>query len=172
MKPSQKKSSLIRPAELAARLSRLIAREVESLGAQLVFEIADDAPPVMCDSVQIKQVLLNLILNARDAIAEAATTDPAITLIIEPTGEHAVRFAVVDRGPGFANIDAEKMFDAFYTTKDSGLGMGLAICQTIVQTHGGDLVATENEGPGLTMSFELPAAVGQTLDTSVAAEEQ
>lgn len=172
VKPSQKRSSLISPKELAGRLSRLIAREVESLGAQLVVEIADDTPPVMCDSVQIKQVLLNLILNARDAIAEAATTDPVIRLIIGPTGEHAVRFAVVDRGPGFANMDAEKMFDAFYTTKDSGLGMGLAICQTIVQTHGGELVATENEGPGLTMSFELPAAVGQTLDTSVAAEER
>lgn len=167
VKPSERNTVAIAPSELADRISRLLTRELDNLGAELTITISDDLPLINCDSVQITQVLLNLILNARDATAESPPSDQEIKLVIEKSGEQAVRFAVIDRGPGFSSVDADRMFDAFYTTKKSGLGMGLAICRTIVATHGGELAATENDVAGLTMSFTLPAVPNQDVDASL-----
>ncbi len=157
VKQSHRQNVDIEPTELAARLSRLISHELHS-STKISITVADDLPPITCDSVQIKQVLLNLILNARDAMADTAASGQEIQLVIEAAADGGVRFAVVDQGPGLANVDAEKMFDAFYSTKESGLGMGLAICRTIVEMHGAELTVIENDGPGLTMSFTLAAA--------------
>ncbi|MEM8946230.1 MAG: PAS domain S-box protein [Planctomycetota bacterium] len=165
IKPSAKATISIAPTELSTRLSRLITREVAQGVGKISIDVADNLPNISCDSVQIKQVLLNLILNARDAYAEASLDDEEIRLVIEPGAEDFIRFSVIDRGPGLADVDAEKMFDAFYTTKETGLGVGLAICRTIVESHGSTLTATDNEGPGLTMSFELPIDVAAETET-------
>lgn len=156
-KPSAKESVQIAPAELVERLKRLIVRELDNCGSQLKIDLAERLPYIKCDSVQIKQVLLNLIINARDAIASSGAENQTIKLVVQPGNGDHVRFSVIDRGTGATEVEIDKMFDAFYTTKESGLGMGLAICKTIVETHGGELVAQANDdGPGLTMSFELP----------------
>ena len=148
----------ISPRELISRLSKLLSREVGLGRKDLSIEVAENLPMLHCDSVQIKQVLLNLILNARDASAHCDSKGELLRLVVGPGAKDSVRFSVIDYGPGLSSVDADKMFDAFYTTKETGLGMGLAISRTIVETHGGTLTAVDNQGPGLTMSFELPIA--------------
>jgi signal transduction histidine kinase len=140
-------------------LTGLISREMADLGFPLEVRLASALPPVQCDTVQIEQVLINLIRNAADAML-AAQVEGEIRLIVEPTARRTVRLAVVDQGGGLAGVDGNRIFDAFYTTKPEGLGMGLPICKTIVEAHGGSLVAEANPEGGLTMAFELPVASG------------
>lgn len=156
LKPSAKKVTRIAPSEIVSRLLKLISRETEQHQSSVSITMAEDLPMITCDTVQIKQVLINLILNAAESMSELSAQGQEIKLIIEPTENQTVRFSVVDCGAGTADTDLDRMFDTFYTTKSSGLGVGLAICKTIVESHGGTVAAIANEGPGLTVSFELP----------------
>lgn len=158
VKPSDKQAKLVEPAVLVARVVKLLAREMKQHGSNLSVEIADAVPSISCDAIQIEQVLINLILNASEAIADWSNRE--ITVIVESTERQTVRFAVVDEGVESDEVDLDRMFDAFYSKKATGLGMGLAICRTIVESHEGELTATANQGPGLTLSFELPVAGG------------
>lgn len=156
VKPSEKQAILVEPAVLVARVVKLLSREMKQHGSTLSVEVADALPSISCDAIQIEQVLINLILNAAEAIANWSNRE--ITVLVEPTEQQTVRFAVIDQGVESDEVDLDRMFDAFYTKKTTGLGMGLAICRTIVAAHGGELTATGNQGPGLTLSFELPVA--------------
>ncbi len=118
---------------------------------------AEALPAINCDAVQIEQVLINLMLNAVEAVSDAA--DREIVVHVEPSERETVRFAVVDQGVGISEDELDHIFDTFYTKKASGMGVGLAICRTIVEAHGGTLMAKANKGPGLTVSFQLPIAV-------------
>jgi signal transduction histidine kinase len=113
-------------------------------------------PVVKGDRVQLQQVLLNLILNAADAMRDVH--DRARDLLIATARESSnhVRLSVRDSGVGIDPDRLEKVFDAFYTTKDSGMGMGLSISRSIIQSHRGRLWATANEGRGATFSFCIP----------------
>jgi len=106
--------------------------------------------------VQLQQVLLNLILNAADAMREI--DDRARDLLIATTRESAdeVHLSVRDSGVGIDPQSLEKVFGAFYTTKATGMGMGLSISRSIIESHRGRLWATANEGPGATFSFCIP----------------
>jgi len=110
------------------------------------------------DRLQIQQVLLNLLKNAADA--HAAAGDPALPIAIELDAEEGrVRVAVRDRGPGLAAEMQAHLFEPFYTTKPDGMGLGLSICKSIVEAHGGQLAAESRpDGPGLCFTFTLPAA--------------
>ena len=123
--------------------------------------IAADLPDVLGDPIQLQQVLLNLLLNACDALA---TTDPperCIALEAEREADgHFVHVRVSDRGPGIEGDGLERVFDAFFTTKPNGLGLGLAICRQIVSAHGGRLWATHNEGRGAVFHLTLPVFRG------------
>ncbi len=127
-----------------------------------IVELAGDLPPVLADRVQLQQVLINLITNAADAMA--GVVDRARTLTIrsrlDETGQ--VEIAVIDAGCGIDPAHQARMFDAFFTTKADGMGMGLAICRGIVDAHGGRLSATANADVGTTVRFSLPvlAAAG------------
>jgi signal transduction histidine kinase len=102
-------------------------------------------------------VLLNLLLNGMDAMR--TVVDRPRALIVRPQKEEAktIRVAVQDAGTGIAPQDLERIFTPFFTTKSAGLGMGLAISRSIIETHGGRLWATPNAGPGVTVQFTLPA---------------
>ncbi|MBV8909915.1 MAG: GHKL domain-containing protein [Gammaproteobacteria bacterium] len=119
--------------------------------------LTDELPPVQGDRVQLQQVVLNLILNAVEAMGsiEAGTRELLISAEQDHTG---VVVAVRDSGPGIDPMHLERVFEAFYTTKLSGVGMGLAICRSIIAAHGGRLWAEANEPRGAVFQFTLPGA--------------
>jgi C4-dicarboxylate-specific signal transduction histidine kinase len=114
-------------------------------------------PSVMADKTQIQQVALNLILNAMDASAQSAPDKKKIILQTDRNGGFA-HVAVHDCGRGIPKEQVDKIFDPFYTTKSTGLGMGLAICKSIITAHGGRIWAESNPNGGATLSFALRVA--------------
>jgi len=134
----------------------LAQAEVRKNGVTLRMELARDLPPVRGDRVQLQQVVLNLILNAVEAMS-AVEDRPRELVIRTQSGElDPVRVTVQDSGRGLDPESTKRLFDAFYTTKPGGMGMGLSICRSIVESHGGRLRAAPNDGPGATFSFTLP----------------
>jgi C4-dicarboxylate-specific signal transduction histidine kinase len=130
-------------------------------GVPVETRLAEDLPPVQGDRVQLQQVVLNLILNAAEAMGsvEAGARELSISTVQEQTG---VRVTVRDCGPGIAPTHLERIFEAFYTTKSSGTGMGLSICRSIINAHGGRLWAEVNEPRGAVFQFTLPGAETST----------
>ena len=108
----------------------------------------------MADRVQLQQVLMNLMLNGIEAMSE---TGGVITVKSQLNKEGQILISVIDTGPGLPHGKADQIFDAFFTTKPEGSGMGLAICKSIVESHGGRIWATVNEGRGAIFHFTLPA---------------
>ena len=120
-------------------------------------ELADGLAPVRGDRVQLQQVILNLLRNAADAMT--GVNDRPKLLVIRTESDEAdhVRLSVQDAGVGFASADAERLFEAFYTTKSGGMGIGLSVSRSIIESHDGRLWATPNDGPGSTFSFSIPS---------------
>ena len=117
-------------------------------------ELAANLPPIIGDRVQLQQVVLNLILNGIEAMS--TVEDRARKLVVRTLhaeGNDAVYVAVQDSGIGVDPLSAERIFGAFHTTKPGGLGMGLSISRSIVESHGGQLWVVSNEGPGATFQF-------------------
>ena len=120
-------------------------------------ELAHDLAPVAGDRVQLQQVILNLMMNGIEAM-KAVTDRPRELLIVSrPEAPAAVLVAVQDAGTGLDPQSVERVFEAFYTTKAEGLGMGLAICRSIIEAHGGRLWASANEPQGAVFQFTLPS---------------
>jgi PAS domain S-box-containing protein len=132
--------------------------ELERQRVAIRTELNDDLPLVLGDRVQLQQVLVNLILNARDAMADVTGGSAELTVGSrrEPSG--GVLVEVRDCGRGIDREQAERIFEAFFSTKPAGLGMGLSVSRSIVDMHGGKIWAAPNDGPGATMRFTLPAA--------------
>ena len=122
--------------------------------------LADDLPPVMADRVQLQQVLLNLMMNAIEAMKPVSDLARVLRIETMRHEEHAALVAIQDSGVGLDTGQMQKLFEPFYTTKPQGLGMGLSICRTILERHGGCLWAEANEGPGATFKFSLPFGNG------------
>lgn len=131
--------------------SDLVARKIK-----VSIRIAQDLPTVAGDRVQIQQVFLNLLLNASEAMSANAARDRLIEIVATSEGAMA-HVKVIDRGVGIAESEIDSVFDAFYTTKTDGLGLGLAISRSIISAHGGRLWATSNAGRGSCFHFTLPA---------------
>jgi PAS domain S-box-containing protein len=125
-------------------------------GVSVQTRLSEGLFPIHCDRVQLQQVVLNLILNAAEAMGsvEAEPRDLSISTEQHPTG---VLVAVRDSGPGIDPTHLERVFEAFYTTKSRGVGMGLSICRSIIDAHGGRLWAEANEPRGAIFQFTLPA---------------
>jgi two-component system sensor kinase FixL len=119
---------------------------------------ASNLPPVLIDKIQIHQVITNLIRNSVDALAEADRRE--IVISTEPAGADAIEIRVADTGPGLAPEVAARLFQPFVTTKPGGIGIGLSICRSIVDAHGGKLWASANPGGGATFHVVLPVAGG------------
>jgi hypothetical protein len=159
-----KKSAIsIAPQDLRTILAEVLALTRHESGARGVVirtELSDDLPLVQGDKVQLQQVFLNLVVNGMDAMAHLEENH-RLLVITGRRGTHegrpAVTITVRDSGVGLKAGEIDKLFEAFYTTKPQGLGMGLAICHSIVEAHGGRLWAESNEGPGATFSLCLPA---------------
>ena len=130
--------------------TRLAAR------VRLELRLADSAPVVQGDRVPLQQVVLNLALNAVEAMRETPEERRSLVLRTRPT-RRGVSVCVADRGPGIDREFARKMFEPFQTTKPEGMGMGLAICRSIVEAHGGSIHARSRLGGGTVVRFFLPA---------------
>jgi C4-dicarboxylate-specific signal transduction histidine kinase len=121
-------------------------------------ELAEDLLPVKGDRVQLQQVILNLLRNATDAMSGIDDRPRQLVIRTErDEGAHA-RLTVQDAGVGFEPKDADRLFEAFYTTKSDGMGIGLSVSRSIIESHHGRLWAAPNDGPGATFSFSIPPA--------------
>jgi two-component system sensor kinase FixL len=118
-------------------------------------ELALDLPRVRGDRVQLQQVVLNLLMNAMDAMAESAP-DQRVALVSTLVTPDGVHLSVRDAGAGLRQGEGGRVFEPFYTTKASGMGMGLSIARSIVEAHGGRIWGRDNAGPGATFTFSLP----------------
>jgi two-component system, LuxR family, sensor kinase FixL len=132
----------------------------------VIQELAPQLPLVLGDRTQLQQVLLNLLLNAFDAVSTNPVPDRRVTVLTEMVSPQMVRIAVRDCGVGIPTDKLDEIFQPFFTTKTEGLGMGLAVSRSIIESHGGRLSAENNAGPGATFSFTLPA-VGGGKDTVI-----
>jgi PAS domain S-box-containing protein len=120
-------------------------------------ELADGLPLVAADRVELQQVMLNLIVNAVEAMSSVGEGARDLLITSGPAGSDGVLVAVHDSGPGLAPATQEHVFEAFHTTKPSGLGLGLSICRSIIEAHGGRLWATANLPRGAVFQFTLSA---------------
>jgi C4-dicarboxylate-specific signal transduction histidine kinase len=155
-KDSRTKSA-VKLNEVIREVLALANGELESHQVTLRAELGE-APESMADRVQLQQVLLNLITNAAEAMV--SVTDRARLLVVTSGSDEAgdVRITVEDSGPGIDPKDIDRIFHAFFTTKSHGMGMGLAICRSIIEQHGGRLWASRGDPHGAVFHIHLPKA--------------
>jgi C4-dicarboxylate-specific signal transduction histidine kinase len=124
---------------------------------EVMLDLGPDLPPVMGDRVQLQQVLANLAINAMQAMATSNTPGRMLTIRTAYIEADKLSTEVEDTGPGITTQYLDRIFDSFFTTKDHGLGIGLAICQTIIEAHGGTIsAANRSSGTGARFRFTLP----------------
>ncbi|MGA0598380.1 PAS domain S-box protein [Enterovirga sp. CN4-39] len=148
----------------AREVVTLSLTELRRNGVTLRTQLAEDLPSVVGDRVQLQQVLLNLLLNGSEAMRDIADRPRDLLLATERAGDDHVIVRVMDSGVGFDPAHEQKLFDPFFTTKSNGMGIGLAVSRTIIESHQGRLWAKRNAGSGSTFCFSIPAkAAGQTF---------
>jgi C4-dicarboxylate-specific signal transduction histidine kinase len=125
-------------------------------GVSVRTELAQGLPLIKGDRVGLQQVMLNLIINAVEAMSGVPDGTRSLRISSESSGSDGVRVSVRDSGPGLTPAALERLFEAFYTTKPSGLGLGLSICHSIIEAHGGRLWASQNAPRGAVFQFTLP----------------
>jgi C4-dicarboxylate-specific signal transduction histidine kinase len=154
-----KKNATTELVDLNEAMSEVIAlsrSELQRNRVILLSELADDLPPVTGDRVQLQQVILNLLLNALDAMSDVDDRPKQVVMSTERDEGDRVRLTVQDAGVGFDPQSVERLFEAFYTTKSGGMGIGLSVSRSIIEGHHGRLWATPNDGYGATFSFSIP----------------
>jgi PAS domain S-box-containing protein len=150
----------VAPNDVVEGSSALVAVELRRAGAQLRLRLAEGLPAVQCDRVQVEQVLVNLLKNACEALEATPPAQRWIALETAAEGEAAVRITVADNGCGVPPEHLPRLFESFFTTREDGSGMGLAISRSIVEAHGGRIWAEPDAARGVRFHFTLPAAAG------------
>jgi len=142
---------------LLEEVTKIAKIDCKNLDCRLIFKLNPSLPSVIGDEIQIQQVVLNLIRNAIDALSDF-TDELEKEIVIETkiNDNKEVEISVSDNGSGISELDAGNIFEAFYTTKNSGLGMGLSICRNIINAHGGAIAYSQGEAGGATFYFTLP----------------
>ena len=157
-------SELVDLNDAAREVIALLSRELQRSHVRLQAELADELPHVRGDRVQLQQVILNLLLNASEAMSSVNDRPRRLSIRTEREGG-GVRLEVEDAGIGVEAHALDRLFDAFYTTKTGGMGIGLSVSRSIVESHQGRLWATPNAGPGTTFTLFLPAEPGSAQAT-------
>jgi PAS domain S-box-containing protein len=155
--------------EAAREVIALSLTELQSARVILQLEFADDLPPVTGDRVQLQQVILNLVRNASDAMRDVDDRPRQLVIGTELDEGDRVRLTVRDAGVGFDPRSVNRLFEAFYSTKRDGMGIGLSVSRSIIESHHGRLWATPNDGPGAAFSFSIPLRPHGDSDTHVSA---
>jgi PAS domain S-box-containing protein len=149
--------------EAVREVLKLVRSDLVNQGVAVHTELAPALPAVNADRVQLQQVLLNLVMNACDAMAGGPAGDHKLIIRTGLAGNEGIRVSVADRGVGLAPDNLEKAFEPFFTTKVQGMGLGLSVCRTIITAHGGKLWAANNPERGATFHFTLPASTEANL---------
>jgi PAS domain S-box-containing protein len=142
----------------------LVQRELTIHRISLRTELAPALPMILGDRIQLQQVIINLVMNGIEAMEPVSDRPRELVIRSRRDEPHGIILSVTDSGVGISDDDLERLFKAFFTTKSGGMGMGLSICRSIVETHGGRLSASGNEGSGATFQFVLPLHQHQEED--------
>ncbi len=156
-----RKELTLEPLDLNEATQEVIALSLADLRRNRVvlqLELAAELPSITGDRVQLQQVILNLMRNASDAMASIDARRRELLLRTERDEGDRVRLSVTDVGVGLAPGSADKLFEAFYTTKSNGMGIGLSVSRSIIEAHQGRLWASANDGPGATFAFSIPTS--------------
>jgi signal transduction histidine kinase len=146
-------------ADIIREVVSLVQGEARARGVMVNCPSLTDLPAVLGDRVQLQQVILNLAMNGIEAMRSVTSRARVLDIGAERHAQNQLCIKVRDTGPGLEPQHRDRIFDAFYTTKSQGMGMGLAICRSIVDAHGGRLWAVPNQpGEGETFQFTLPIA--------------
>ena len=156
LKKGARAAELVDINDLIRGTANLLKNEFINRRVNIAIELAEDVPRIFGDSVQIQQVLLNLLMNAMDAMDSVPAAQRAITLSTHVGSDSRIEVLVMDRGEGVDETARRKVFEPFYTTKDRGLGLGLTICSTIVEAHGGMIKLADRLGGGAVATISLP----------------
>jgi C4-dicarboxylate-specific signal transduction histidine kinase len=134
----------------------LVERELARHDVLLQTELTPGLPEILGDRVQLQQVIINLLMNGIEAMESIADRPRELLIRSGRDDTGKLILSITDSGIGISAESANRLFNAFFTTKSSGLGMGLSICRSIVEAHGGRMSASSNDGPGATFQFALP----------------
>jgi signal transduction histidine kinase len=146
--------------DLIREVIALMRNELEHRGVALKLELEDGLGPVFGDGVQLQQLIMNLLTNGIESMDHVPRDRRELSIRTTPDGASGITVAIRDSGIGIDATVGEHVFDAFFTTKPAGMGMGLAICKSIVTTHGGRLWLQPNKSRGMTFLFSLPTKKG------------
>jgi PAS domain S-box-containing protein len=155
--------------EAAREVTALSLSELQRSNVLLRYQFAEDLPPLVADRIQLQQVILNLVRNAVDAMSAIGDRPRELLIRTDCDAENQVQLSVKDTGMGLSPQAAEKIFEAFYTTKTDGMGIGLSISRSIIEAHQGRLWAIANDGPGSTFLFAIPCVPEGFADTETPA---
>ncbi|MGH8034730.1 MAG: sensor histidine kinase, partial [Lysobacterales bacterium] len=173
----------VQPSALLDAIMPLVSLQARKLGVRVVMEVDQACEPVLCDRTMVEQVLLNLSRNGMQAMQAMQGTDEVptagppsaqrekvLTLRIRPTASRThsrwVEFAVIDCGEGISGEVAAQLFTPFFTTKEEGMGLGLSLCRTVIEQHGGFLGFEAAQPRGTIFSFTLPVALVRHADAA------
>ena len=162
-----KKEFTLEPLDLNEATREAIALSLSDLQRNRVIlrsELTEDLPPVIGDRIQLQQVILNLLRNACDAMVGVEDGPRHLLVRTQREEDDRVRMSVQDAGCGVNPQDVERLFEAFYTTKSGGMGIGLSLSRSIIERHQGRLWAKSNDGPGTTFSFSIPCGPKSTTE--------
>ena len=158
VKKGEPEFSSVNLGEVMSDVAKLVRSDAIQRNLQVVSQFDPRLPRVACDAIQIQQVTLNLLMNAFDAMSEVPTAGRQVIMRLDGDGPDMAKITISDSGIGLTPDTLSQMFTAFYTTKSRGLGMGLAISQSIIDAHGGRIWAENNAERGATFYFTLPFA--------------
>lgn len=144
--------------EIARTALLLIKADAARRNIAITTALDGSLPTVLGDPIHLQQVLLNLIVNAMDSMAEVPVDDRRLNIVTRRRDARSVEVSVIDTGTGVKTSELARLFDSFYTTKPHGMGLGLSIARAIVQTHGGNIWAQSNGARGATFTFTIPLA--------------
>jgi C4-dicarboxylate-specific signal transduction histidine kinase len=144
-------------AGLVQSVLSLLRADASARNVALESRIDGDIPAIRGDRVHLSQVLINLIINAMDAVADLPAERRIVSVRVRAMEDGSIEFSVADSGAGIAEESLEKIFEPFFTTKSNGMGMGLSVSRTIIEAHQGRIWAQNGAGEGATMRFALPA---------------
>lgn len=155
----------VAPQDLLDAIAPLVQLQARKLGVRVESRVADGLPKAYCDRTMVEQVLLNLARNAMQAMDEALVDEPSLQLQVRAvpaadSGKRWLEFSVADVGPGIAEDVKQQLFTPFFTTKAEGMGLGLSLCRTVIEQHGGYLEFEPNQPQGTIFRFTLPAQAG------------
>jgi signal transduction histidine kinase len=163
MKKGPPRKDLLNINDAVATVIALVGNEAQRHRVSLRTELSNDLPAVIGDRIQLQQVVLNLIMNAIEAMSGIEPTQRKVSVVSRKHGSKGVLVEVQDSGTGLDGIAPDRVFDAFYTTKPEGMGIGLAVSRTIIESHGGQLQAFPNVPKGAVFQFRLPTS-GEAIE--------